>query len=201
MTKERLCPECGKDYKNRGKLCSPCYGKAYYLKNIESTRLRKAKYRIANREKLNEKGRLYSELNRKKIRLKNRVYYSNNKVDILSYQKKIKLTPKRKFGQGKKSALERELEWELSFDEYKDIICNSCHYCSDDLAEWGGTSLDRIDNEVGYILTNVLPCCGNCNKIRNTFLTVEEMEVAMAAVLKLREDKLLKQGEACGNQP
>lgn len=49
--------------------------------------------------------------------------------------------------------------------------------------------LDRKDNSLGYIIDNVLPCCGDCNKVRNTVLTVEEMEVAMKAVLVFRSGK------------
>ena len=194
-----MCPKCKQEFNKSGKLCTPCYQKSYYEQNTERIRLRKVKYyeNKDNKEKRIKQQRKWTELNKERKSLSNKVYYTNNKTNILSYQKKIRNTPKRKFSQGKKSALERDLEWKLTFDEYKDIICNSCHYCKTSLEGWGGMSLDRINNSAGYILTNVLPCCGTCNNMRNDFLTVEEMEVAMAAVLKLREKKT-KQGETSG---
>jgi hypothetical protein len=36
--------------------------------------------------------------------------------------------------------------------------------------------LDRIDNEQGYELANLRPCCGPCNAIRSTILRPDEME-------------------------
>ena len=73
------------------------------------------------------------------------------------------------------------------FEQYEAIISQPCHYCYCSLYNFGGSSLDRIDNLVGYVLTNVLPCCGICNNIRNNFLSVKEMEVAMAAVVEFRK--------------
>lgn len=40
-----------------------------------------------------------------------------------------------------------------------------------------------------FLINNVLSCCGTCNFIRQDLLTVEEMEVAMKAVLNFRACK------------
>ena len=44
-----------------------------------------------------------------------------------------------------------------------------------------------MNNEKGYEEGNVLPCCKDCNSVRQDVLTVEEMKVAMKAVLKYRK--------------
>lgn len=74
--------------------------------------------------------------------------------------------------------------------EYNEIISlwkKGCHYCSKEIINNKGVGLDRIDNNLGYTSNNVLPCCGDCNKIRNTALTVEETEIAIQAVLDHRK--------------
>jgi hypothetical protein len=188
MSKEKICTKCGRLFFSSGLLCIPCYQKNYYESNREKIRKKKAIYYENNKERIDEKSREYNILNKEKVKLKNRVHYNNNKSTILAYQKSIRHTPIGRFKQGKQSAKERNLKWTLSFDEYKLLISKVCHYCKQSLEGFCGTSLDRIDNSMGYIASNVLPCCGKCNNIRNNFLTVEEMEVAMEAIVKYRKE-------------
>jgi hypothetical protein len=77
---------------------------------------------------------------------------------------------------------------QLSFEEYCYIFRNDppCIYCGS-LIRATGSGLDRIDNTLGYTVSNVNPCCGTCNDIRGYNLTVEEMKVAMTAVVKFRK--------------
>ncbi len=74
----------------------------------------------------------------------------------------------------------------LSFEELCVYWATNCHYCNKSVATESGIALDRINNNGDYEASNVLPCCGDCNKIKNTVLTVEEMKVAMKAVLAFR---------------
>ena len=69
----------------------------------------------------------------------------------------------------------RILECTLSFAEYEILINKNCYYCNGPLfvSAYGG-GLDRINNDLGYIQGNVLPCCGECNKLRMDRLSVEE---------------------------
>lgn len=81
------------------------------------------------------------------------------------------------------------IEFTLTFHEILDLWKLGCHYCGNDIMRNSGVGLDRINFNTGYIPGNVLPCCGNCNKIRNNILTVEETEVAIKAVLDYRKNK------------
>lgn len=79
----------------------------------------------------------------------------------------------------KTNAVRRGLEWSLTEKEFDWITQQLCHYCgtppSNCYAKAGGgkqstpfhyNGLDRKDNNRGYIVENVLPCCGTCNRAK-----------------------------------
>src|SRR6185437_15881112 len=45
----------------------------------------------------------------------------------------------------------------------RELIDMGCFYC---LRKSSRMTLDRIDNTIGHVSTNVLPCCWRCNSIR-----------------------------------
>jgi hypothetical protein len=94
-----------------------------------------------------------------------------------------------RFRNGKYAAKRRNVPWELLREDYNKLLESPCHYCGGSLKLERGTSLDRRDNSLGYTPNNVLPCCGNCNLIRGCWLTVDEMIVAMKAVVEYRQQK------------
>jgi len=74
----------------------------------------------------------------------------------------------------KKSARLRGLSWELSDDEFFELVTRNCHYCGDPpslvskrSATFNGSfihnGIDRINNSLGYTKENCVPCCKNCN--------------------------------------
>jgi len=93
---------------------------------------------------------------------------------------------KRRLSHAKDIARTRELVFDLSNEELLEFWNQPCHYCHQSILHQTGIGLDRKDNTLGYVKGNVLPCCGDCNYVRSDVLTVEEMEVAMNAVLKFR---------------
>ena len=72
----------------------------------------------------------------------------------------------------------------LTIDEFKDIIKNDCHYCGEPpqkstnkiLISRGNVNeppfyyngIDRINSNMGYEIENCVPCCGTCNYMKNT---------------------------------
>lgn len=95
-----------------------------------------------------------------------------------------------RYSYAKASAKTSKKKWCLTKEQYFQIVSQNCHYCS--LPSQGlGVGLDRIDNDksIGYTVDNILPCCKDCNRIRGPYLTVEEMEVAMKAVVLFRKKK------------
>lgn len=79
----------------------------------------------------------------------------------------------------------------ITFEQYKEICDLPCVYCDDKMCATKirrGWSLDRIDNNKGYHMDNVSPCCGICNCMRGNFLTVDEMKFVIKTLLQYREE-------------
>lgn len=76
----------------------------------------------------------------------------------------------------KKSQRTRELEYGLSFDEWKIIVLQNCHYCGQAPNQPARrpcgplvNGIDRVNNDIGYNLENSIPCCGDCNFLKGQF--------------------------------
>ena len=77
---------------------------------------------------------------------------------------------------GKKAAKERNYVWELTKDQWRALVIGkTCHYCQIGALPKTGCGLDRKDNNLGYTMNNVVPCCHSCNRMKGKYLTYEEM--------------------------
>lgn len=72
-------------------------------------------------------------------------------------------------------AKHRNLLWDIPLEDYKVLISKTCEYCAGPLPETK-VGLDRIDNSLGYTLTNVVPCCRYCNQMRSNIFTYQEFK-------------------------
>lgn len=69
------------------------------------------------------------------------------------------------------NAKRRGLEWGLTDDQVFDIMGRDCFYCGTHPMQVSKgrngnfiyNGLDRVDNSIGYIIDNVVACCGKCN--------------------------------------
>ena len=84
----------------------------------------------------------------------------------------------------KANALKRGLAWELSKEEFRQLIIQDCFYCGAHPSEirrltgklistLNANGVDRVDNSKGYIPGNVVPCCGACNHAKATLAQEE----------------------------
>lgn len=72
--------------------------------------------------------------------------------------------PERRFRNGIKTAKERSLPWGITFEQYKVLVSQPCHYGNSNHSNGEtGTGLDRIDRNKGYEIGNVVSCCGAHN--------------------------------------
>lgn len=86
-----------------------------------------------------------------------------------------------------KSAEKRHILFDLSTDDFREIIEKPCFYCDGELgAVKYGSGLDRIDNSKGYVKDNLISACGVCNKTRNNNFSVEECRAMIQALLGYR---------------
>jgi hypothetical protein len=62
-------------------------------------------------------------------------------------------------------------EFKMSFDDLYDIVHKPCVYCGDNR----NIGCDRLDNNRGHSLDNVVPCCYTCNVMKSDIWSYEEM--------------------------
>lgn len=118
-------------------------------------------------------------------RERNKVRYQKEKDHRKEYEKKRRIkdgdkmcTQKRgyratiegKFVAYKGNAIRRNISFNLSLKEFITFWQKDCWYCGDSIKT---ISLDRVDNTVGYILSNVTSCCDDCNFMKGTLTQAE----------------------------
>lgn len=87
------------------------------------------------------------------------------------------------------NAARRNLTFSVSRAEFDVLTSQPCAYCGKppstvyrkNGSEHTYTGLDRVENNVGYTLKNVVPCCGTCNKLKGQF-SAENFIAATRAV-------------------
>ena len=80
----------------------------------------------------------------------------------------------------RKSDKKRGMENDLTVTVVRRLIKNPCQYCDSTTTYM---TLDRIDNNVGHLLSNVVPCCIRCNYIKSDM--PHEAWVRLVPVIRL----------------
>lgn len=78
---------------------------------------------------------------------------------------------KTAWNQYRTSAKTRGYEFSLTKEDLTGLIFSSCFYCNSEPNPVNG--IDRIDNTLGYVLGNSVPCCTICNKAKGV-MTLKE---------------------------
>ncbi len=104
------------------------------------------------------------------------------------------------------AAKQRGIGCSLTYDELLSLIpidgkC-CCHYCGASLI-WlkydlskenpnrkSGYNFDRRDNRIGYSVSNLVPCCGDCNRTRGDRFSYEEFLEISCVIRKIREQRI-----------
>jgi hypothetical protein len=76
----------------------------------------------------------------------------------------------------KRNASVRNLPWNLTKSQVRTLIKQNCFYCGIPPCQeakaptYNGSyiynGLDRVNNTKGYMMSNIVTCCWNCNKIK-----------------------------------
>jgi hypothetical protein len=87
-------------------------------------------------------------------------YWERNKKKIMKARAPFEKTPLGKWYSYRVHSKVRHKKFELTKEYFIDLIQKPCYYCG----TLPANGIDRIDNNEGYIITNSLPCCGDCNR-------------------------------------
>lgn len=93
-----------------------------------------------------------------------------HRISQKKQDEKDKLNPKKRFSEIKYHANIRKHDFTLSFEQFMGFWNGTCAYCGNKI---NGVGIDRVDSSIGYIIENCVPCCKECNIMKNT-KTVDE---------------------------
>jgi len=75
----------------------------------------------------------------------------------------------------KKKSAQLRRSWLLTDLETAKLLSSHCTYCGFK-GEINQMGLDRVENDIGYINTNVVPCCYKCNMAKRNLSVYEFKE-------------------------
>jgi len=90
----------------------------------------------------------------------------NNKINGRYFTEEFCDTDSACYNSYKTRAEKKSLLFELAKDEYNTIVNSQCYLCGRKSCEKYKNGIDRIDNNLGYTMSNVKPCCWSCNFIK-----------------------------------
>jgi hypothetical protein len=94
------------------------------------------------------------------------------------------------FKRYERRAIGRNLTFRITLQEFERLISDRCHYCGEygDSEHDGFVTLDRVDNRIGYLISNVVPACVECNFAKRVMLA--HKFIAMAErITKYQQEK------------
>ena len=127
----------------------------------------------------------------------------SSRKSLLAYYERIGRPPKWRWDRDKRKALgvsflpfkamakaarRYKIPCTLTTEQFCQLRLMKCTYCDGFLPKTGH-GLDRLDNSIGYELTNVVPCCGFCNRIRSNILSPEQMLEIKSFLTKFRLER------------
>lgn len=81
---------------------------------------------------------------------------------------------RRRYDRIKYSAKKRGYSFSLSFNDWKQLYLEEiCYYCETPAEV---TSIDRVDNTLGYTPSNCVMSCMSCNKLKS-HMTLEQIRI------------------------
>jgi 5-methylcytosine-specific restriction endonuclease McrA len=95
-------------------------------------------------------------------------------------------------------AKRRNLEFELSQDQFRSLTKAPCHYCGVEPqsttkhrikhanGDYIHNGIDRVNNSVGYTIDNCVPCCKTCNRMKHKL----DKQAFLAHVCKIQKTKV-----------
>lgn len=105
-----------------------------------------------------KKTREYNKKNPEKAKIWDKRYRDKNKHKRRQYIKSLN----GKFSSYKRGAKTRNLPFRLTKEQFCNLLNKDCFYCGKKRAY----GIDRSESSKGYLLTNCVPCCTVCNRMK-----------------------------------
>src|SRR3990167_3222644 len=136
--------------------CKDCFRKYYKQKSHE--------WFVKNQDKVQERSNQWAKEHPERI--KEIQKKSKIKHGLLTKERRrIYLqSPPGRYTTTVTGAKVRNLEFNLTFEEFCQITDLPCNYCGENQKPRG---IDRVDNKIGYTIKNSVPCCRTCNFMKN----------------------------------
>lgn len=159
-------------------------------------KIRTKKYNDANREIIQKKSRnKYANLLpeekhnyiQKKSKQNTRRFKTN--PEALERKRAYDKSDKGIFIRYKNDATRRNRNYEfnLTFEQFSELINKECQYCPTTPSR----GVDRINNSLGYIISNCAPCCSKCNVMKMN-KSLEEFYSQIEKIYHKKNQKLSK---------
>jgi len=79
----------------------------------------------------------------------------------------------------KRRAIENKMSFSINLEKFKDLTSQNCFYCGSEpekeisenyskllKGKYKYNGLDRVNNNIGYEIDNIVPCCFTCNRAK-----------------------------------
>ena len=90
-------------------------------------------------------------------------WWLDNKERLYERYKEYDQSPEGKYSIYKYRAKKKNFLFELDFETFKSLVTSDCEHCGSE-----GCGIDRLDSSQGYIISNCVPCCTMCNRMKLT---------------------------------
>ena len=151
--------------------------------------------RYAQSTKGKESKRAWKDKNKDKVNEWKRKWATseNGKASARQWYKK---SPRAMFKLYSKSAIQRNLEFNIDITDFIRIIQKPCTYCGNiPPKDSGRNGLDRVENDKGYFIDNIVPCCITCNQMKGKMSVNDFVEhIKKIADFQKGEINAIKQG-------
>lgn len=108
----------------------------------------------------------------------------SKKEKAKEYSKTVKGKAIHKINSYLKYDKTKGFETNISQDFIIKILESNCSYCG-----YSATGIDRLNNSIGHIETNSIPCCKECNIARGDSFTYEEMLIIGKTIKKIKDGR------------
>lgn len=124
---------------------------------------KRQQWRDEHREALRAKDRSLEQ------KAKRKKYRETHKEEERERRKKYDITVRGRYSIYKQNAKQRNIQFDITVEEFDEITQQPCTYCGGFNGECNGikySGVDRINSSQGYIKLNAIPCCETCNKMK-----------------------------------